>query len=160
MERLAACEAAARPGAMRSRALLAEDTGLASPVLNQVLHFLEIAGLVKSGRGTGGAVRLARPSSEISLLEVVRAIDGAGLWSRCILGFEECSDEIPCPAHPVWKTTRAVLEQHLDSQSIADLALTLKRRRRSGQFAAGKHAEAAGDRRTPAGVAFGFTGDR
>ena len=160
MERLAAAEAAARPGAMRGRALLAEDTGLPSPVLDQVLGFLEIAGLVQSGRGMPGAVRLSRPASEISLLQVVRAIDGTGLWSRCILGFEECSDEMPCPAHPVWKTTRAVLERHLDDQSIADLARTLQRRRRSGQFAPGRHAKAAGDRRSPAAVRLDFTGDR
>ncbi|HKA35812.1 MAG TPA: Rrf2 family transcriptional regulator [Thermoanaerobaculia bacterium] len=160
MERLAAGEAAAHPGAMRSRALLGEDTGLPSPALDQVLHFLEIAGLVLCGRAMAGAVRLARPASEISLLQVVRAIDGAGLWNRCILGFEECSDAMPCPAHPVWKTTRALLERHLDDQTIADLARSLKRRQRSGQFPAAKHSKAAGDRRAAPALAFDFTGDR
>jgi Rrf2 family protein len=160
MERLAACEAAAHPGALRGRALLAEDAGLPSPALDQVLHFLEIAGLVQFGHGMTGAVRLARPASEISLLQVVRAIDGAGLWSRCILGFEECSDEMPCPAHPVWKTTRAVLEQHLDSQSIADLAKSLNRRRRSGRRAAARHPKAPETRRVAAAVMLDFTGDR
>ena len=159
MERLAA-SSAARAGATRSRAALAEETGLSFPALEQVLHFLEIAGLLRAGRGTSGGVRLAQPAPRISLLQVVRAIDGAGLWGRCILGFEECSDEIPCPAHPAWKTTRAVLEAHLDGQSIADLARTLKRRRLTGSPPRPQFAIVPAARPSPGAVALDVTGDR
>ena len=159
MERLAA-SSAIRPGAARSTGALADETGLSTPVLEQVVHFLEIAGLVRTGRASGGGVRLARPASQISLLQVVRAVDGAGLWGRCILGFEECSDDIPCPAHPVWKTTRAVLEAHLDGQSIADLARTLRRRRLAG----GPHGQrprlVSETRAAPRELALDVTGDR
>lgn len=154
MVRLAA-SSAARPGSARSAAALAGETGLSSPVLEQVVHFLEIGGLVRTGRnGTG--IRLARPASQISLLQVVRAVDGSGLWGRCILGFEECSDEIPCPAHPAWKATRAVLEAHLDSQSISDLARALNRRRHAGSRPRIVSPARAG----PRVVALDVTGDR
>ena len=127
MERLAAA-AARRPGAIRRTAALAVETGLPAPALDQVLGFLRLAGLLEAPRGTEG-VRLARPASRISLLQVVRAIDGTGLWGRCILGLEECSDAMPCPAHVVWKETRGLLERHLDGQTLVDLTRAVARRR-------------------------------
>jgi Rrf2 family transcriptional regulator, iron-sulfur cluster assembly transcription factor len=130
MERLAA-SSIRRPGSVRNFNALAEETGLSHPALEQVIHFLDLAGLLTVPRGPAGGVRLARPPSRISLLEVVKAIDGMGLWRRCILGLQECSDEMPCPAHPVWKQTRALLEEQLDSRSLADLAKAVARRRRA-----------------------------
>src|SRR5262249_26090128 len=81
---------------------------------------------------TNRAVALARPAEEISMLDVVHAIDGGGLWSHCLLGLAQCSDETPCPAHAVWKKARGMLEYHLRSNSIADLSRVIldKRRRR------------------------------
>jgi len=129
MERLAAASVQ-RPGSVRNRDALSVEAGLPAPALDQVLHFLSLAGLLETPRGSSRGLRLSRPASEISLLEVVRAVDGAGLWGRCILGLEECSDEMPCPAHAVWKETRAVLERHLDGQSLVDLTQAMARRRR------------------------------
>ena len=126
MERLAAA-AARRPGSIRRTSALVVETGLPAPALDQVLHFLRLAGLLEAPRGTEG-VRLARPASRITLLQVVRAIDGTGLWGRCILGLEECSDAMPCPAHVVWKETRALLEAHLDRQTLVDLTRAVARR--------------------------------
>lgn len=127
MERLAAA-AVRRPGSFRSENVLAGETGLSLPELVQVVHFLRLAGLVETSRGRAAGIRLARPASRVSLLEVVRAIDGTGLWARCILGLEECSDSMPCPAHPVWKQARSLLEEHLDSQSLVDLTRAVTRR--------------------------------
>lgn len=131
MERLAAASCR-RPGSSRSLSVLAGETGMSVPALEQVVHFLRLAHLLEAPRDRSKAVRLARPASQISLLAVVRAIDGAGLWGRCILGLQECSDAAPCPAHPVWKKARAMLEQHLDSQSLVDLTRAVARRRRAG----------------------------
>ena len=131
MERLAAASLRRR-GASKSLAVLAEEIGMSRPALEQVVHFLRLSGLLEAPRDRSAEVRLARPASEISLLSVVRAIDAAGLWGRCILGLHECSDAAPCPAHPAWKKARAMLEQHLESQSLADLTLAVNRRRRAG----------------------------
>ena len=131
MERMAAASLR-RPGSSRSLSVLGGEIGMSGPALEQVVHFLRLAGLLEAPRGQSTAVRLARPASEISLLAVVRAIDAAGLWGRCILGLQECSDAAPCPAHPAWKKARAMLEQHLDSQSLVDLTRVVARRRRAG----------------------------
>jgi Rrf2 family iron-sulfur cluster assembly transcriptional regulator len=129
LERLAVA-AHARPGSVRNVPALAAETGLAVPTITQVLGFLRQAGLVVP-RGPSGGVRLTRPAREISLLEVARATDGAGMLGRCVMGLARCSDDAPCPVHPVWKRTREELERHLESQSIADFTHTLTRRRRT-----------------------------
>ena len=129
MERLAAASFR-RPGSSRSLSVLAAETGVSGPALEQVVHVLSLAHLLEAPRDRSTAVRLARPASRISLLAVVRAIDAAGLWGRCILGLQECSDAAPCPAHPVWKKARAMLERHLDSQSLVDLTRVVAHRRR------------------------------
>lgn len=128
MERLAA-SSLRRSSAGRSLQGVAEDTGLALPTLTQLVSFLRSAGLV-SQRGRPGVLRLGREASDISVLDVIRAIDGSGLWKRCLLGLAECSDAAPCPVHFAWKAARGELERHLASQSITDLARAVARRRR------------------------------
>jgi Rrf2 family protein len=160
MERLAAADLR-RPRSVRNETTLARETGLSLPDLQQVVHFLRLAALVEVTRGRAAGVRLARPASRVSLLEVVRAIDGAGLWGRCILGLEECSDALPCPAHPAWKQARSLLEDHLDNQSLEDLTRALTRRHRAQKPAAARWERPSGISDL-ARVAGGFdsTGDR
>jgi Rrf2 family iron-sulfur cluster assembly transcriptional regulator len=160
MERLAAA-ALRRPGSVRTETALAGETGLSLPALEQVVHFLRLAGLVEATRGRTAGIRLARPASRVSLLEVVRAIDGAGLWGGCILGLEECSDAMPCPAHPAWKQARSLLEEHLNRQSVEDLTRAINRRRHAGKPIADrswKPSEMSDLARTAGG--FDSTGDR
>lgn len=127
MERLAAAERE-RAGALSSLAALARQSGASPAALAQILVRLRRAGLLTARRGPSGGVRLARPAGEISVLEVVRAVDGTGLEGRCILGFPACADATPCPAHPVWKNARAMLEARLESRSLADLARSVARK--------------------------------
>jgi Rrf2 family iron-sulfur cluster assembly transcriptional regulator len=129
MERLAAA-ALGRPGSVRTLDALAAEIGTSVPALEQVAHFLRLAGLLEAPQGRSGGIRLSRPASEISVLEVVRAFDGEGLWAICILGLAKCSDDAPCPAHLVWQKTRELLSQHLESQSLADLTRAVAQRRR------------------------------
>ncbi|HEX9148579.1 MAG TPA: Rrf2 family transcriptional regulator [Thermoanaerobaculia bacterium] len=127
MERLAAAEVA-RPGALRSLAALAAAARTPLPALAQIVRRLRRAGLLQARRGPSGGVRLVRPAVQISVLDVVRAVDGTGLEGRCILGFPACGDATPCPAHPVWKNARTILEARLESRSLADLARTVARK--------------------------------
>ena len=121
-------EALRRPGALVSLSDLAAATGARAPALAQVLARLRRAGLLAARRGPAGGVRLSRPPAEISVLEVVRAVDGTGLEDRCILGLPACGDEAPCPAHPVWKRARTLLEKRLENRSLADLARAVARK--------------------------------
>ena len=127
MERLAAADLG-RPGSLRSLSALAAETGTPPAALAQIVHRLRRAGLLAARRGPSGGVRLARPAAEISVLEIVCVVDGAQLEGRCILGFPACGDATPCPAHPVWKRARALLEARLESRSLADLVRAVARK--------------------------------
>lgn len=127
MERLAAADLAGE--GLTSVSSLAKATGTPAPALGQVLHALRKAGLLDARRGRSGGVRLARPAAKITVLEVVRAVEGAPLEGRCVLGFSPCGDQTPCPAHPVWKRARMLLERRLEHRSLAHLARAAARKR-------------------------------
>src|SRR5262252_2159033 len=128
MERLAADELE-RPGSLRSLSTLSAETGTPPSVLAQVVHRLRRAGLLAGRRGPSGGVRLARSPAAIPVLEIIRVFDGEGVGGRCVLGFLECSDSTPCPAHPVWKVARTALERQLEDRSLADLAGAAEKKR-------------------------------
>lgn len=127
-ERLAAAQRSA-PDRLVVQSALADEVGISTTSLAQIVQRLRQAGVVRARRGPSGGVALSRPASQIRVLEVVRAIDGFGLAGRCLLGFSECSDETPCPAHPVWKRARALLERQLERRSLADLAVSVAGKR-------------------------------
>jgi Rrf2 family transcriptional regulator, iron-sulfur cluster assembly transcription factor len=127
MERLAAM---GRPGSFRSLQILAAETAMSVPTITQLVTFLRRGGLVTERRPSG-AISLTRPASQISMFDVIRATDGAGLLRRCLLGLAECSDATACPVHSFWKQAREVLEQHLETQTIADLSRAMAQKRRA-----------------------------
>ncbi|MGH9265779.1 MAG: RrF2 family transcriptional regulator, partial [Acidimicrobiales bacterium] len=63
----------AKPTSVRD---IAERTGLPQPYLEQILLALKGAGLVRSKRGVGGGYVLARPPAEVTLGQIVSAVDG------------------------------------------------------------------------------------
>jgi len=90
--------------------------------LENILLQLRHAGIIESRRGAEGGYRLARPASEITLADVIRAIDGplAGVSGRRpeTLDFTGTSE----PLREVWVAVRASLRAVLENVSLADVA--------------------------------------
>jgi Rrf2 family transcriptional regulator, iron-sulfur cluster assembly transcription factor len=101
---------------------IARDAGLPQPFLSKILKTLASKGILHSVRGPGGGFRLARRPEEISLLNVVEAIDGTTQFDGCALGWKACLDDDPCPLHESWKQVRADLKAYLVRTTVADLA--------------------------------------
>jgi len=101
---------------------IAEKTEVSSAFLAKIFQSFAKLGLVKSFRGTGGGFVLGRPADQITLREVVEAVEGPILPNRCLLGEGECSRSIGCAVHPVWKRVQEQVTSILDSVTIADLA--------------------------------------
>ena len=85
--------AAARRGdtVRLSAGVLAEDTGVPLPTAQKLMGRLASAGLLNSVRGAGGGFTLARPVSEISLADIVEAVEGPIAMTQCS-GSDEASD--------------------------------------------------------------------
>jgi len=74
--------------------------------LSKVLRRLVVAGIVEARRGHGGGFTLARPAGEITVAEVLEAVDVDVTSKRCAFGWSKCSDDTPCPLHPIWRDLR------------------------------------------------------
>lgn len=106
---------------------IAEKLGLSFHFLTKILQQLTEAKLMESYRGPNGGVRLTRDPNKLTLLDVVKAIDGDGMFKTCVLGLAECSDKRPCPMHKLWGQHRAELMQSLGEMSLDTLDDQVKR---------------------------------
>ena len=69
---------------------IADRTNVPKPYLHKILHALGKSGVIQTKRGYRGGMALSRPSSEISVFEVVQAVEGRKWKDRCLLGLAEC----------------------------------------------------------------------
>ncbi|MDD2366873.1 MAG: Rrf2 family transcriptional regulator [Desulfuromonadaceae bacterium] len=78
-------------------------------------------GLVKSFRGTGGGFLLGRPAENITLLEVVEAVEGPIVPNRCVAAPAECERSGYCNVHPVWRQVQLEIKSVLEGVSLREL---------------------------------------
>jgi Rrf2 family protein len=100
---------------------LAEAAEVPAPYLAKLVQRLADGKLIISKRGYRGGIRLARPASKITLLEIDEAIQRGEQGDRCLLGLEVCSDERACPMHAFWKVNRESIREKLSSTTLSDL---------------------------------------
>lgn len=103
---------------------IAERTGLPQPYLEQILLALKGAGLVKSKRGVGGGYVLARDPEEISLAEIVSAVDGPIVAGDFGEPHENgaCDHEGQCVLLAVWADVGDKMRAELQALSLAEMA--------------------------------------
>jgi len=101
---------------------IADRTDIPKPYLHKILHALGKCGLIHTKRGYHGGMALSRPAAQITLLDVVQAVEGEKWSKRCLLGLAECSDERACPTHDFWKTERKRIEDKLKKITLAKVA--------------------------------------
>lgn len=91
--------------------------------LLKIMPALIKAGIVKSQRGAGGGYGLARDPAQISLLDILTAIEGPITLNRCLLDARLCSKEGPphCKVHQALHTIQQHLNQDFSQVCLADL---------------------------------------
>ncbi len=92
---------------------IAQEQQIPPSFLAKIVSQLSVAGLLQTSRGARGGVSLARSPEDISLLEVVEAIDGPIMLNECVAGNGACTFGDDCPMKPVWCDAQATLVQHL-----------------------------------------------
>ena len=100
---------------------IAEEQLIPPSFLAKIISQLSIAGLIHTSRGARGGVTLARPAEEITLLEVIEAIDGPIALNQCTLSKNGCPFQENCPIHPVWCDAQSELVQRLSKTTFASL---------------------------------------
>ncbi|HUI87775.1 MAG TPA: Rrf2 family transcriptional regulator [Anaerolineales bacterium] len=102
---------------------IAEEQRIPPSFLAKIISQLSIAGLLHTSRGARGGVTLAREPRDITLLEVVEAIDGPIQLNECAGEEGKCTFGDECPLHSVWCEAQSELVKRLKATNFADLIL-------------------------------------
>ncbi len=108
-------------GSRVSTATISEAEKIPLPFLTKVIAHLVRSGLVTTNRGMGGGVSVARAPQEITLLEILEAIEGPILLNRCLQRQGMCEIEHRCPVHDVWAKIQHSLVKQLGSVTVSEL---------------------------------------
>ena len=88
--------------------------------LEQIFSRLRKSGLVDSARGPGGGYRLSRPADEISVADVISAVDETIDATRCG-GNEDCQEDAKCLTHELWANLSSEILKFLSNISLGQL---------------------------------------
>ncbi|MFO1494093.1 MAG: SUF system Fe-S cluster assembly regulator [Lysobacterales bacterium] len=101
---------------------LAERTRLEAPTVAKLLKQLAQAELVLSTRGANGGYRLARPAAQISIAEIIAAIEGPLGMTECSIHTGLCERETHCAVSSNLRKISAAVEAALRAVTLADMA--------------------------------------
>lgn len=111
------------PGTVMTAPRLAAETHLPEPSVVKVLKQLSHSGLVAANRGAAGGYALTRPPADISVREVVTALEGPIALTACVESSDDvCTMENSCPMRGRWDPINAALHQALDAVTLAHMA--------------------------------------
>jgi Rrf2 family protein len=112
-------ELRAREDRLVSGAFLATSVGTSTYRLPQVMQPLLRHGWVESVPGPHGGYRLTADLTQISLLQVIDAVEGSIPVDRCVLRGVPCPNPEPCALHFPWARARETILSEFDSTSVA-----------------------------------------
>jgi Rrf2 family protein len=89
--------------------------------LPKIINSLSRNGLVTTKRGYRGGISLARDPADISVLEIVEAVEGKAWLGECLLGMDDCEIRVNCVTHTFWTRIRREITKELRNISLASL---------------------------------------
>lgn len=110
------------PDRLHSAQSLADSTHVELPTVSKVLKSLARAGLVTSQRGAQGGYRLARPAEEISVAEIISALEGPLGMTECSIHSGMCVQEPVCSVRRNWRKISHAVVDSLRQVTLADMA--------------------------------------
>jgi len=99
---------------------VAERARIPRTYLSKVTRSLALKGLISTKRGYKGGLILTRPAREITLKEIVEAVEGPRWIGPCLLGIENCLEN--CPTRSFWQVERARIEAELERITLAEMS--------------------------------------
>jgi Rrf2 family protein len=108
-------------GGRRKSREIAAATAVPPKFLPQILAALVQAGIVVATAGRHGGYRLSRPASEISLLDVIVAVEPPSETRGCLLWGRACSATNHCVVHEAWSAAQEALNRQLAVTRFGDL---------------------------------------
>jgi FeS assembly SUF system regulator len=113
---------AANPGRHFNAPELSTEARLPLPMVSKILKLLVKEGLLASHRGVKGGYSLTRPADEISMAEIVTALEGPIAITECITVESDCSHAALCPVSGNWRRINEAVRTALEGISLAEMA--------------------------------------
>jgi len=114
--------AAKKNGEIATIAEIAERQEIPSSFLAKVMQSLSRGGIVKAHRGKTGGFTLLDAPENVTIRMIVEAVEGPIILNRCLARPGECSRDVFCGAHPVWREAQSALFSVLDKYTAAEMA--------------------------------------
>lgn len=113
---------------MKNASALSLQTGLPEPTVAKVLKFLAKGQIVRSARGVNGGYSLTRPAQEISIAQILAAIDGSISMTACVEGSkDQCDYQCHCLMKGRWNSVNSAVYSTLQGVSLADMMSPLQK---------------------------------
>jgi Rrf2 family protein len=109
---------------------ISDEEEISIRYLEQIIIPLKINKLVKSIRGAGGGYILARNPAEISMREILHALEGTCCLVECVEEEDSCLRLPECAAHEIWKGATMLLKDYFENISLEDLVRIGEKKRR------------------------------
>mgnify|MGYP000287456256 CR=1 FL=1 len=106
---------------------ISKRQGISKAYLEQIILVLRASGIIRSVRGKKGGLVLAKSPEQISLLEVIKTLEGPISLVECVEDPKVCPRKDECPTTLLWQRLKEVLEEELRSLSLMDLLTGAKR---------------------------------
>jgi Rrf2 family protein len=110
-----------QPGVYTPVREVASQRNIPYHFLGKIVQQLTKRGLLIANKGPRGGIALSSPADEITLLQVVEAIDGLDITTRCLMGLPSCHDAAPCPLHIEWGKNREQIMEMLTQKTLKQL---------------------------------------
>ena len=119
---------AREPGRLVTAPQLAQESGVPLPTVSKLLKELAQGDILASHRGAMGGYELARPAEDITVLDIVRALEGPVSLTACVDGTEgNCDVETLCPMRGNWDRVNRAIRDALAGVTLAEMALPVMR---------------------------------
>ena len=99
----------------------AEQVNVPYSFARSIQHGLVQAGIIESLRGVHGGMRLKADPAQITLRQVVEAVQGPMVMNDCTATDGSCARMETCCYHPIWAGTQALVRNYLDSVTLDDV---------------------------------------
>jgi Rrf2 family protein len=106
---------------------IARELELPLHFTGKILQDLVRKGVIASVKGPNGGFYLDHDPADMTIMDVVRVVDGMEAFKRCGLGLKNCSDLHPCPLHNDFKFYRDGVAKMFGKKTIRDLVVEIER---------------------------------
>lgn len=106
---------------------ISDREDISKSYLKQLLVPLRVAGLVRTTRGANGGFILARPPSEIRLIDIIQSVEGSSAPVECVDDESICQRSKLCVTREIWTEIKNAVDNVLESTTLEDLVNRYKR---------------------------------